>query len=296
MFAIALKQDQYLTYILSDSEALSRLEVVPQRGGMATRWKIQGQDILYLDAERFANPELSVRGGIPILFPICGNLPDNRYQHNSKTYTLKQHGFARDLPWEVVQQGTDSCASLTLKLTSSDQTREAYPFDFQFSLTYQLQGNCLRLLQRYTNHSSEKMPFSVGFHPYFWVGDKQQLGFEIPATAYQDQKTGEFQQFSGDFDFDCPEIDLAFKSLTRHTTSLTDQQRRLRVALTYSDLYSTLVFWTVKGKDYVCLEPWSGPRNALNTGEQLNYIEPGEICEAAVEFNVAYLNQAGEVI
>ena len=60
MFAIALKQDQYLTYILSDSEALSRLEVVPQRGGIATRWKIQGQDILYLDAERFANPELKI--------------------------------------------------------------------------------------------------------------------------------------------------------------------------------------------------------------------------------------------
>ncbi len=290
MFAIALKQDQYLTYILSDSEALSRLEVVPQRGGIATRWKIQGQDILYLDEERFANPQLSVRGGIPLLFPICGNLPENRYRYNGKTYTLKQHGFARDLPWEVVQQGTDSCASLTLKLTSNDQTREAYPFDFQFSLTYQLQGNRLRLLQRYTNQSSDQMPFSVGFHPYFWVGDKQQLVFDIPAAAYQDQKTGEFQQFSGDFDFDCPEIDFAFKSLTRHTTSLTDQQRRLRVTLTYSDLYSTLVLWTVQGKDYVCLEPWSGPRNALNTGEQLNYIKPGETCEAAVEFNVAYLN------
>jgi galactose mutarotase-like enzyme len=289
VFAIALKQDQYLTYILSDSEALSRLEVVPERGGIITRWKIQGQDILYLDEERFVNPELSVRGGIPILFPICGNLPDNCYQHGGKTYTLKQHGFARDLPWEVVQQGTDSCASLTLILASSQQTREVYPFDFQLSFTYQLQGNRLRLQQRYTNYSSERMPFSTGLHPYFWIGDKRQLAFDIPASVYQDQKTGEFFQFSENFDFDCPEIDVAFPSLTRHITSLTDQQRLLRLELTYSDLYSTLVFWTLKGKDYVCLEPWSAPRNSLNTGEQLTYIEPEETCEAAVEFNVAYL-------
>ncbi|MGH2412296.1 MAG: aldose epimerase, partial [Microcystaceae cyanobacterium] len=61
MFAIALKPDQYLTYILSDQEALSRLEVVPERGGIITRWRIQGQNILYLDEERFAHPDLSVR-------------------------------------------------------------------------------------------------------------------------------------------------------------------------------------------------------------------------------------------
>lgn len=289
MFAIALKQDQYLTYILSDSEALSRLEVVPERGGIITRWKIQGQDILYFDEERFANRELSVRGGIPILFPICGNLPDNRYQYGGKTYTLKQHGFARDLPWEVVQQGTDNCASLSLKLTSSQQTREVYPFDFQLNFTYQLQGNCLRLQQSYTNYSSEPMPFSTGLHPYFWSGDKRQLAADIPASTYQDQKTGEFYHFYGKFDFNCPEIDVAFQSLSHHTASLTDQQRRLRVGMACSDLYSTLVFWTLKGKDYVCLEPWSAPRNALNTGEKLTYIEPRETCTAAVEFNVAYL-------
>jgi galactose mutarotase-like enzyme len=286
MFAIAVKKQEYSTYILTDEEAKSRLEVVPERGGIITRWQIGGQDILYLDRERFADPTLSVRGGIPILFPICGNLPDNVYTRNNQSYTLKQHGFARDLPWQTTELKTENCASVTLRLDSNEQTRSVYPFDFQLVFTYQLRGNSLRIQQRYVNLSQEKMPFSLGLHPYFSVKDKTQLKFEIPASEYQDQKTQEIYPFTDSFDFTVEEIDVAFKSLTRHVTSFTDTSRRLKITLSYSDLYSTLVFWTLKGKDYVCLEPWSAPRNALNTGEQLNYIEPEKSVDAVVEMTV----------
>jgi galactose mutarotase-like enzyme len=87
VFTVTPSQQQYLTYTLADEDASSSLEVVPERGGMITRWQICGQDILYLDADRFADPGLSVRGGIPILFPICGNLPDNAFLYQGKTYT-----------------------------------------------------------------------------------------------------------------------------------------------------------------------------------------------------------------
>lgn len=288
MFAIALKQEKYSTYILSDENALARLEVVPERGGIVTRWQIQGQDILYLDEERFANPDLSVRGGIPILFPICGNLPDNVYTYNGQQYTLKQHGFARDLPWEVAEQITEDCAGLTLVLKSSDRTRAVYPFDFQLAFTYELQGKRLRIVQRCTNHSNKEMPFSIGLHPYFWTGDKTQLKFDIPASEYQDQISKESSNYEGSFDFEREEIDVAFKSITRNSTAISDNQRRLKIGIDYSEIYSTLVFWTVKGKEYVCLEPWSAPRNALNTGEQLTYLAPGSTCEATVDMNVSY--------
>ena len=188
IYSISIKQNQYLTYLLSDAKALSRLEVVPERGGMITRWKIQGQDLLYLDEARFSNPELSVRGGIPILFPICGNLPNNLYQYNGSSYLLKQHGFARDLPWEVIAQETETCAGLSLALSSNEQTRKSYPFDFQMKFTYQLQGNSLRIQQQYQNLSPVTMPFSTGLHPYFQVGNKQQLTFHIPSNTLQNQK------------------------------------------------------------------------------------------------------------
>lgn len=266
----------------------SRLEILPGRGGIITSWRVENQEILYLDEERLANPQLSIRGGIPILFPICGNLPDNTYTLNGKQYTLKQHGFARDLPWKVSDQVTQDKDSLTITLSSNEQTHAVYPFDFKVAFTYQIQGNTLEIKQQYTNLSTEPMPFSTGFHPYFLIADKNQLKFEIPSQEYQDQITKETHSFNGDFDFNRDEIDVAFKQLSSKSATVTDNARKLKLTLEYDDTYSTLVFWTVKGKDYYCLEPWSASRNAINTGEHLTVLKPQASHAASVRLTVDF--------
>jgi galactose mutarotase-like enzyme len=287
VFAIALKQEQYKTYVLSDQLSQSRLEVVPGRGGIITSWQVRGQEMLYLDAARFADPTLTVRGGIPILFPICGNLPDGAYTYNGQTYHLKQHGFARNLPWEVTDRITQNRVGITLVLNSNDETRAVYPFDFQLAYTYFLQGTTLEIIQRYINRSSVSMPFSTGLHPYFRVTDKTQLQFSIPADQFQDQQDGRIHSFSETFDFERDEIDVAFRDLTAQRADVIDMHRKLRLSLGYDETYSTLVFWTIKGKDYYCLEPWSAPRNALNTGENLTRLAPGESLETVVHLSVS---------
>ncbi len=289
MFNISLQQKQYKTYILTDETANSQLEVVPERGGIITRWRVQGQEILYLDEERFAKPELSVRGGIPILFPICGNLPENTYTLNGKAYSLKQHGLARDLPWRAIASVSEEGVSLQAVLHSNEQTQAVYPFDFQLTFTYQLKGNDLTIYQHYTNKSSQPMPFSFGFHPYFLVQDKNQLDFEIPSQEYQDHITKGTHFFNGKFDFNRDEIDIAFKQLRAKSATVTDNSRKLKLTLEYDDVFSTLVFWTVKGKDFYCLEPWSAPRNALNTGEHLTVLEPGANCSASIKISANFL-------
>lgn len=281
------QQKQHKTYILSDASSQSHLEVVPERGGIITRWQVQEQEILYLDAERFADPNLTVRGGIPILFPICGNLPDNTYTYKGQQYTLKQHGFARDLPWEVTQM-TQGQTSLTLVLNSNEQTRALYPFDFQLAFTYQLLGNSLEIQQRYTNHSSEPMPFACGLHPYFNVQDKTKLHFTIPATEFQEQRAKAVNPWLGEFDFGQEEIDAAFMPLSSQSATVTDSSQRSQLQLSWDNTYSTLVFWTVKDKDFYCLEPWSAPRNAINTGEHLIHLAPNASQEAFVRFSVTF--------
>lgn len=288
MFSIALKADRYPTYWLSDSETQAHLTVVPARGGLITRWRIVDQEIFYFDADRFTHPELSVRGGIPLLFPICGNLPDNQYRWDGTTYQLKQHGFARDLPWTVVSQDIGEAASLTLELTSNAATLAQYPFEFRLSITYRLQGHSLELQQQFTNLSDQPMPFATGIHPYFQVNDKTQLSFEIPATEFRNHLTGETEPFAGEFDFSQPEIDLACQQLTATTATVIDAQQGRRLTLTWSEEYTKLVFWTVQGKDYYCLEPWSAPRNALNSGEDLITLAPQQTLETQVRMAVTF--------
>lgn len=289
MFAVALKAGPTPTYVLSDLETSSQVELVPHRGGIATRWQVEGQEILYFDEARFADPSLSVRGGIPILFPICGNLPNNEYAIDGQTYMLKQHGFARDLPWHAIDQATTDAASLTLALESSDTTLAQYPFAFRLSFTVALSGHQLELRQQFTNLSDRAMPFSTGLHPYFLVSDKSQLEFEIPSTEFQNHLTGQVEPFGGRFDFSQSEIDLAFQNLTTQAATVTDRHLKRRLTLSWSEAYTRLVFWTVQGKDYYCLEPWTAPRNAMNSGDSLLLIAPQQTLETSVGMAVALL-------
>jgi galactose mutarotase-like enzyme len=289
MSAIATEQRQYLTYILTDEATGATLEIVPDRGGIATSWQMNGQEIFYLDKERFTDPSLTVRGGNPILFPLCGNVVDNTYTHNGKPYSIKQHGFARELPWSVIRQATDDGASLTLGLNSNEQTRAVYPFEFELAFTYTLKGNTLTLTQRFTNHSTEPMPFSVGFHPYFAVSEKTALQFQIPASEFYDQRAKMSQSYTGNFDFEVEEIDVAFTELSSHVAVVTDPSKALKLTFTFSPDFSTLVFWTVKGKDFYCLEPWTAGRNALNTGDRLIHLTPGAMLEAEFAMKAEWL-------
>ncbi|MBD2771722.1 aldose epimerase [Iningainema tapete] len=267
----------------------SQLEILPERGGIIVSWLVKGQEIFYLDKERLKDPQLSVRGGVPILFPICGNLPNDTYTLNGQEYKLKQHGFARDLPWFVKEDNvTPEKASVTLVLNSNEQTRAVYPFDFTVTYTYLIQGNSLEIQQQYTNNSSAPMPCSFGFHPYFAAQDKSKLEFQIPSGQYQAKNSQTVESFDGNFDFSVDEIDVAFNQLSGTSTSVVDNHRKLKLTIDYDRLFSTLVFWTVKGKDFYCLEPWSAPRNAMNTKENLSVVQPGEDLKANVRLSANF--------
>ncbi|MEN9222068.1 MAG: hypothetical protein Q6M04_06490, partial [Thermostichus sp. BF3_bins_97] len=297
--SITQSAEPYLTYHLKDEHSRAEAEIVPERGGILTRWRIGGAEILYMDEARFLDPSLTVRGGIPILFPICGNLPDNTYSHAGQSYTLKQHGFARNRPWQVVDQDTDGQASLTVMLESDAETLSVYPFEFTLLFSYQLRGRQLTLKQHITNRSPEPMPFSVGFHPYFQVEEaaKPKLRLGIPAHELYDHRelrpasanSKTSAPFHNAFDWAAPEIDVAFKSLSAQEATVTDPTAGRRLILTYDEIFSTLVFWTVQGKPFFCLEPWTGPRNALITGEKLIQLPPGNSLETQFVLRVEAL-------
>jgi galactose mutarotase-like enzyme len=47
------------------------------------------------------------------------------------------------------------------------------------------------------------------------------------------------------------------------------------VTLRGSAEYTHWVVWTLAGRDFVCLEPWTCPGNAINTGDRLLTLAPG---------------------
>ena len=163
------------------------IKFCPERGGVITNWVSDGNEILYFDEKRFMDNTKSIRGGIPILFPICGNLNTPSSVFGKDYLQLTQHGFARDLYWEYCLN--DSEKSLCLFLNESQTTKKYYPFDFELRIEVTLKINCLEFEITIQNKTDIAMPVNFGLHPYFNVSDFKNLDFIDNPINCQNQES-----------------------------------------------------------------------------------------------------------
>lgn len=260
---------------IADAKAQSLAVIAPGRGGMVTRFRVGGREIFYLDEATFRDPSANVRGGNPVLFPSPGKLAKDAWAWGGRRGSMKQHGFARNLPWEVLTRSEDRVA---LRLRSSDATRAVYPWDFRAEYTYSVEGAALSIAMRFTNEGDSPMPFGAGFHPYFRVPEAAKAGtrVETGATRAFDNVQKSEVAFEG-FDLTAPEVDMHLLDHGGSEAALEiEGEAPARIQLTGSPELGVWVVWAQKGKDFVCLEPWTCRGDALNTGEGLLVLAPGE--------------------
>lgn len=100
----------------------------------------------------------------PNLFPIVGKLRDGEYAYQNNSYRLPQHGFARDMEFECIEQ---TPAKLVFELKNTDLTLKNYPFPFSYKVCYYLDNNLIVVQYIITNPSETSLYFSVGAHPAF---------------------------------------------------------------------------------------------------------------------------------
>ena len=283
MFTAGPRPDALETLELRDVDNKSLLVLAPARGGLATRLSLLGKHRFFLDESTLRDPDKNVRGGNPVLFPSPGKLTKDAWSRDGKSGAMKQHGFARNLPWEVVGTGTDGAASATLRLVSNEATKAQYPWDFIAEYTYSLAGAKMRVTQRFTNTGALAMPFGAGFHPYFHVKQSEKANARVNTTAkraFDNVKKSEIE-LKGAIDLTLKEVDLHL--LDHGALPCTLATGSGAVTLRGSAEFSHWVVWTVQHKDFVCVEPWTCPGDALNTGDRLLSLAPGETRELWVE-------------
>ncbi|MBS2021373.1 MAG: galactose mutarotase [Deltaproteobacteria bacterium] len=281
------------TVTLEDPSSQARAVVAPSRGGLITRWSVGGREVLFLDEASLVDLSKNVRGGVPILFPSPGKLAGGKYTRAGRAGAMGQHGFARNLPWSVAAMGP----SCELRLEADASTVPM--FDWDFALTYRvtLGPDTLRIDQVFENRSADAMPFACGFHPYFHVpqADKARTRVETKATrAFDNRHTQEITLPRGHdslarIDLTQDEVDL---HLEDHDGPLGKSGCALvladgaRVELTGSKELARWVIWTLAGKDFVCVEPWSAPADALNTGRSILEVAPHGSCALWTELRL----------
>lgn len=275
-YAVTERDDGLREVDLEDRGAASLVTLAPGRGGMATRFRVGAREVLYLDRATLLDPTANVRGGNPVLFPAPGKLAGDAWRWGGRAGSMKQHGFARTLPWQVVSTDTEGAARATLRLASTEATRAQFPWDTTLELVYALSAATLRIDVRVQNHDATPMPFGVGFHPYFLVPEADKAAARIPtgATRAFDNTSKREVPFPG-FELTLPEVDLHLVDHGAPRAALELAGGR-RILLEGSPELRRWVIWTVAGKDFVCLEPWTCPGDALNQGQDLLVLGPGE--------------------
>jgi D-hexose-6-phosphate mutarotase len=131
---------------------------------MTWRPKSQAEPVVWLSRDAKLAAGKSIRGGAPVCWPWFG-------AHASEA-SFPGHGFARTVPWSVVESGTepDGATRLTLRLVTSDKTRAQWSHDCIMDLTV-IVGETLRMEMATENTGAETFVIGEALHTYFRIGD-----------------------------------------------------------------------------------------------------------------------------
>lgn len=114
-----------------------------------------------------ADPKFWARHS-PVLFPIVGSVWEGRYRVAGMEYSLGQHGFARDMDFELVEK---SETQIRFRLDHTEGTLGKYPWPFRLEIAYILHDNKIDVVWEVTNPGTEEMFFQIGAHPAFYYPD-----------------------------------------------------------------------------------------------------------------------------
>jgi galactose mutarotase-like enzyme len=220
----------------------------------------------------------------PVLFPIVGTLKENTYYFNDREYHLSRHGFARDQAFNVTEQTVDSIAFST---RSNEDTLAVYPFRFTFSLIYSVAGDKLSVEYRVQNNGDERMFFSVGGHPAFKVPlvegtryEDYRLVFEKEENAgrWPISKDGLIEKTTQPLLQQTRELPvtkelfskdaLVLKGLKSQWVQLASDKTPHGLKF-YFEGFPFLGLWAAPGADFVCIEPWCGIADNVDSNQQL---------------------------
>ena len=132
-------------------------------GGRVMSFKTGGEEVLWRPKAWNHKGDKWCHGGIPLCLPWFGK---------SGPTPNVAHGFAWRSRFEVrSRKSFDGRSELVLGLKPTDASRKEWPFEFDLEYTIVL-SDTLSLRLKTTNTGAEAFPLTAGFHPYFFIGDR----------------------------------------------------------------------------------------------------------------------------
>jgi aldose 1-epimerase len=187
-----------------------------------------------------------------------------------------------------------------------------FPFAHTIEMTYRLAGGILEVRLQLHNLSSEPMPVSIGFHPYFQLTDSPREQWTIAIGARKQWvlnadkiPTGETVPIQQTFpepdriplkDYDLDHVfgDLVRDSQNRAAMKVKGKSQQLEIL--FGPKYNTAVVYSPKPRqsnaatparpaqnpNFICFEPMAGITDAMNLAHRgiyhdLQMLPPGQV-------------------
>lgn len=203
---------------------------------MAWQPKSQQHPVLWLSSNARYVQGRSIRGGIPICWPWFGAHPTDS--------TLCPHGFARVMPWQLIETETvkNGATRIVLQMLEPEESKRqlSYPHLLKVTITV---GENLRVELATTNKAEH--PFMVGeaLHTYFQVSDVASVYIEGLEDVLYADKTHEYERRveKGNVHFDS-EFDRVYLN-TNEDCVIHDAGLNREIRISKSGSQSTVV-WT----------------------------------------------------
>jgi Galactose mutarotase and related enzymes len=286
----------------------------PERGARLMNWNLELADGSVRDVIHW--PEIasfegfhSIRGGNPVLFPFSARSFVDGEIHRWRAADgvcrpMPMHGIARQGRFALVRADASGFAAV---LQPDDSAREAYPFDYEFTVIYRFAPTSLTCEFILENRDTRPIPWSAGHHFYFsvpWEPGRTRADYRLSVPAsrrLRQDKVGRLvpgEDFPVSAPLDRPEwIDALHLGLTSPTAVLAPAGggRSGAISVTIGldkksapPPDSTFVTWTqAPDSPFYCLEPWMGPPNSPEHGIGLHHVAPGKSQSFVVEVALA---------
>ncbi len=307
-------EDGAKVYVLRDAERDVEVKVAPGVGNLATAMTVHGKPVLwtpYKSAGEWAKHPGTL-GGVPFLWPWANRIDGLSYWVNGKKYAINTelgnvrvgpvptpiHGLLVSAKqWKVIRAEATPAEAIVasrIELWREPAMMAQFPFANAVTTSYRLKEGVLEVETAVENLSSEPMPVSLGFHPYFQVNDAPRDEWKVRLPAREKFVLNERLIPTGEMianPYANPQplkgvvLDDVFGSLVRDADGWARfrlQGAKESVTVEYGESYPVAVVYAPPGRGFVCFEPMSAPTNAFNAAhdgwfKDLPLVAPGGV-------------------
>ena len=259
--------------------------------------------IKYNNEDRLHDGQIGWNRHSPVLFPMVGRLKEDKTIINGKEYFMKQHGFARDMEFEEIENSREI---QKYRLVTSEETLEKYPYNFELTVAYTKTEDSVTTEYEVKNNGNEIMNFGIGGHPAYKLDfsncyiefEKEEksvifYGVEngLLSKPYKmNMRNDKYIDLNEDSFANDAIIMEGLQSNKIYVKRKLDGKRLLEFDFTG---FPYLAIWSKQDAPFLCIEPWYSTADSVSaTGEFKNKkgnieLLPNEkfACKYTVKFN-----------